>query len=82
MAVLHLIRDPYQFPVSGRIDVEARDGFFVLKGTVPRLIDKMEALDVAALVVDRQRIRDELRIDPNLGRLRQHSGVPADRRLR
>lgn len=82
VAVLHLMRDPYVFPVSGRIQIETRDGMFVLTGTVPRLIDKMEALDVAALVVDRERIQDELLIDPSYGRLQRRSAAFESKRTR
>ncbi|MFQ5719087.1 MAG: hypothetical protein ACE5IK_06025, partial [Acidobacteriota bacterium] len=79
--MVNLIRDPYRFPVSGRVDVEVQDHVFVLTGTGPRLLDRLEALDVAALVADRSRLRDEMTINPDLGRLRVHTGIPPAHRL-
>lgn len=45
-----LLSDRVRFPVRGRIDVRVRDGTAILEGRVGRIIDKLEAEEVAWLV--------------------------------
>jgi osmotically-inducible protein OsmY len=69
-AILALLKNPLVFPVSGRIVVEVRDRRVHLSGEVPRLIDRLEARHVAGLVTGVEAVADEIRINPERGRMR------------
>jgi osmotically-inducible protein OsmY len=55
------------FPVSGRFEVEVEAAQVTLVGSVPRLIDRMEAVEIASRVPGIAAVVDELEVDPGLG---------------
>ncbi len=75
-AVFSLIRNPLVFPVAGRVEVAVAGGDVTLTGTVPRLIDRMEAEMVAWLVGGVTGVANEIQVDPGLGRNRVREPGP------
>lgn len=63
-----MLASPLRFPISGTIEVSMKGDVLVLSGDVPRLIDRIEAADVARFVAGVREIEDLLVVRPELGR--------------
>jgi len=63
-----LLASPLRFPIAGTIEVAMRGDILVLSGAVPRLIDRIEAENVARFVSGVREIDDLLTVQPELGR--------------
>ncbi|MFQ5767891.1 MAG: BON domain-containing protein [Acidobacteriota bacterium] len=76
-AIIRMVKDPNMFPIAGHFEVRLQGQQIVLEGRVPRLIDRMEAVEVARLAGRDLEIVDHLILDPSLGRLVIKSASPS-----